>query len=270
MIKAKILLDEHYALKNNINEITAQNPDPLLVVRKYQDDELFEEIALICALLSYGSAKQIVRTLDSLDFSLLKTSITDIKKATFPLYRFQTSSDIKSLFIVIHKLIDSKKIKNIMLKGYNKNKNILEGIYASIKEISILLEKSNFSSRGLDFLIGKVSPHTKGSSPLKRWNMYLRWMVRDDNVDFGRWKEISKSDLILPLDTHTFRVSQKLKLLDRKTYDLHSALLITQSLKKFDPKDPIKYDFALYRLGQSGFLSKKLLDNFRNDKIIIF
>lgn len=259
MMDVKSLLDEHYAIKNNIHEITAENPDPLLVVRKYQDDELFEEIALICALLSYGSAKQIVRTLDNLDFSLLKTSITKIQNSTFPLYRFQTSRDIKNLFIAIHKLIYSKRIKTTLIAGYEKNKNILEGIYGSIEEISAILEKSNLKSKGLDFLIGKVSHHTKGSSPLKRWNMYLRWMVREDNLDFGKWKEISKSDLILPLDTHTFKISQKLKLLQRKTYDLHSALLITESLKKFDPTDPIKYDFALYRLGQSGFLGKNII-----------
>ena len=81
-------------------------------------------------------------------------------------------------------------------------------------------------------------------------NMYLRWMVRDDNLDLGLWKNIDKKDLILPLDTHTFKVSQKLGLLDRKNYDLKSALLITDKLKEFDKLDPIKYDFSLYRIGQ--------------------
>jgi len=80
--------------------------------------------------------------------------------------------------------------------------------------------------------------------------MFLRWMVRDDNLDLGRWKNIDKKDLILPLDTHTFNVSLKLGLLNRKTYDLKSAILITQKLKEFDKFDPIKYDFAIYRLGQ--------------------
>ena len=61
---------------------------------------------------------------------------------------------------------------------------------------------------------------------------------------------IDKKDLILPLDTHTFKVSQKLGLLDRKNYDLKSALLITDKLKEFDKLDPIKYDFSLYRIGQ--------------------
>ena len=84
--------------------------------------------------------------------------------------------------------------------------------------------------------------------------MFLRWMVRNDNLDMGLWKSVNKKDLILPLDTHTFKVSQKLGLLTRKTYDLKSAVLITEKLREFDPLDPIKYDFAIYRLGQEKLL----------------
>ena len=93
-----------------------------------------------------------------------------------------------------------------------------------------------------------------GNSPYKRYNMFLRWMVRCDNLDLGLWQNVDKKDLLLPLDTHTFKVSQRLGLLSRKTYDLKSAILITEKLKEFDPLDPIKYDFALYRLGQERIL----------------
>jgi len=89
-----------------------------------------------------------------------------------------------------------------------------------------------------------------GNSPYKRYNMFLRWMVRYDNLDMGLWEKVSKKDLILPLDTHTFKVGQKLGLLNRKTYDLQSAILITNKLKEFDCNDPMKYDFAIYRMGQ--------------------
>lgn len=84
----------------------------------------------------------------------------------------------------------------------------------------------------------------------KRYMMYLRWMVRKDALDLGLWSKIDKKDLILPLDTHTFKVSQRLGLLKRKTYDMKAAIEVTQRLRKFDKSDPIKYDFALYRLGQ--------------------
>ena len=80
--------------------------------------------------------------------------------------------------------------------------------------------------------------------------MFLRWMVRDDNIDMGLWSDIKKTDLIIPLDTHTFNVSKKLGLLERKTYDLEAAIELTKTLKTFDENDPLKYDFALYRIGQ--------------------
>ena len=80
--------------------------------------------------------------------------------------------------------------------------------------------------------------------------MFLRWMVRDEYPDLGLWTGIDKKDLIIPLDTHTHKVSLNLGLLKRKTYDLQAAIELTEKLKEFDSKDPVKYDFALYRIGQ--------------------
>lgn len=81
--------------------------------------------------------------------------------------------------------------------------------------------------------------------------MYLRWMVRNDQrgVDFGIWKKLSTSNLMLPLDVHTGNVSRKLLLLERKQNDWKAVVEISDQLRKFDPKDPIKYDFALFGLG---------------------
>ncbi len=79
---------------------------------------------------------------------------------------------------------------------------------------------------------------------------FLRWMVRFDTLDLGLWKKIDKKDLILPLDTHTFKVSQKIGTFRKQNLDLKSALEISQKLKEFDTNNPIKYDFAIYRLGQ--------------------
>ncbi len=88
-------------------------------------------------------------------------------------------------------------------------------------------------------------------SACKRLNMFLRWMVRhDDNgVDFGLWKRISSSQLIIPLDLHVGNVARQLGLLDRKINDWQAAKKLTEKLKKYDPKDPVKYDFALYGVG---------------------
>jgi len=85
----------------------------------------------------------------------------------------------------------------------------------------------------------------------KRLNMYLRWMVRKDKrqVDFGLWKKISPSQLVIPLDVHVTRVARHFKLISRKQTDWQTALELTSELKKMDPKDPAKYDFALFALG---------------------
>ena len=94
------------------------------------------------------------------------------------------------------------------------------------------------------------------SSPLqkstcKRLNMFLRWMVRNDNkgVDFGLWKNISPSQLICPIDVHVARVAKKLGLLKRKQVDWLAAVELTDALRKLDKDDPVKYDFALFNLG---------------------
>jgi uncharacterized protein (TIGR02757 family) len=242
----KELLEKEYRLRLN-EPITLDNPDPILIAKKYND----EYISLICALFAYGKATLIVKFLNSLDFSLLdkdENSIRECLKDKY-YYRFQNNEDVIQFFITLSRLKKSNSIENIFKEGFNKNQNILEGIYALIDTIQKI---NKYDSKGYQFLIGKLPnlKKTKGQSAYKRWNMYLRWMIRDDNIDLGLWKDIDKKNLILPLDTHTFNISQKLGLVNRKTYDLESAILITKQLQEFDPLDPIKYDFAIYRIGQ--------------------
>jgi len=95
-----------------------------------------------------------------------------------------------------------------------------------------------------------VSNPTKGASS-KRLNMFLRWMVRKDHrgVDFGLWSHLKPRSLCLPLDVHTGTVARKLGLLQRNQNDWKAVEEVTGELKKLDPEDPIKYDFALYGLG---------------------
>ena len=84
--------------------------------------------------------------------------------------------------------------------------------------------------------------------------MFLRWMVRNDNrgVDFGIWKSITPAALICPLDVHVARVARKLKLLHRKQNDWQAAIELTKALRNLDKQDPVKYDFALFKLGIDG------------------
>jgi uncharacterized protein (TIGR02757 family) len=103
----------------------------------------------------------------------------------------------------------------------------------------------------------KHLPTPERKSTCKRINMYLRWMVRQDKrgVDFGLWKRISAAQLICPCDVHVDRVGRRLKLIQRKQTDWYTALELTGNLKKLDPADPVKYDFALFGLGVEEKLS---------------
>lgn len=277
----KAILEHHYNARNTEFELSLEKPDPLFALKKAINEkcEFIDEIAVLCALLAYGNAGQILRTLLKLDFRLLgdKKAILAHK---FPYYRFQSSEDIKMLFLALSEIIARGGIKSVFVKAYKKAKlnsaNIAEssaicGINAMICELDSAIKSQTLHSQnlarksqnlaessltqGLKFLIGQKALSTRAHSPLKRWNLFLRWMVRKDNIDLGLWSdEVACKDLILPLDTHTFRLSQKLGLLKRKSYDLRSAIEITANLAKFCENDPVKYDFALYRLGQEKIM----------------
>ncbi len=241
MSDLKKRLDAEVAKRNTPTELTQENPDPLMVAKEQGN----EYAALVCALFAYGNAQQIVKFLHSLDFSLLdkeEEAIRNGLKGRY--YRFQKEEDVAALFIALSRLKKKGSLEELFGQGYRKSSDLIDGIGSLIEKIQAV---HLYRSRGYDFLIGKAGQ--KG--PYKRWLMFLRWMVRKDHLDMGLWHSIEKKELLLPLDTHTFRVGRKLGLLKRKSYDLKAVREITQNLRAFDPDDPVKYDFALYRLGQT-------------------
>lgn len=249
MQEIKKRLDAEVEKRNKVGEISEEKLDPILVAYRYNDST----ISLICALFAYGNVKQIVKFLDSLDFSLLKKSDEEITEALKNhCYRFQKGEDVIALFIALKRLNETTTLEDVFKSGYNKKNNVIDGVNTMIEMLTSLY---SHNTQGYNFLTSKVTLKTKGAGALKRWMMFLRWMVRDDNIDMGLWRDINKADLIMPLDTHTFKVSRKLGLLQRKTYDLQSAIELTEKLKEFDKNDPLKYDFALYRLGQEKVFS---------------
>ncbi|MFT7880054.1 MAG: TIGR02757 family protein [Sulfurimonas sp.] len=240
----KQLLDNEFQARNSISELSYEKPDPLFIAQKYQD----ESIALICALFAYGNAHLIIKFLESLDFNLLDECEEEIRKRLAShYYRFQKSEDVIALFIALKRLRDRESLENIFYQGYRKEANLLDGLWALIKAIR---ESYPLESYGYNFLVGKRPKKLSSTGSYKRYMMYLRWMVRKDSLDMGLWSKIDKKDLIMPLDTHSFNVSKKIGLLKRKSCDMKAAIELTEGLRKFDPTDPIKYDFALYRLGQ--------------------
>ncbi|PHS37246.1 MAG: TIGR02757 family protein [Sulfurovum sp.] len=242
--EVKTLLDKEVEIRNSHTELSYEKPDPLLIASKYQD----ESIALVCALFAYGNAGLIVKFLDSFDFSLLESSDeTIIKELSSHYYRFQKSEDVSAFFIALKRLKSVESIENIFYAGYKKEENVLDGLWYFIETFK---KVHPYKSRGYDFLTASVPKKVSAAGTYKRYMMYLRWMVRKDELDMGLWSKIDKKDLLMPLDTHTFQVSKRLGLLKRKTYDMKASIELTDTLRTFDEKDPIKYDFALYRLGQ--------------------
>jgi uncharacterized protein (TIGR02757 family) len=244
-LSLKEILDIEYAKRNCDGELCEiSRPDPLIVARDHKD----EYVSLVCALFAYGKASLIVKFLRTIPFEILDESEETIKKTLAGhYYRFQTSEDIVEFFSSLGALKKQKiSLNELFLQGYKCEESITNGISSVIKEIK---KYTPLNSHGYDFLVSNENINPKGS-PLKRWMMYLRWMVRHDQLDMGLWSGVDKSKLILPLDTHTFNVSKKIGLLKKGSYNLDSAVKITEKLRKFDAQDPIKYDFAIYRLGQ--------------------
>ncbi len=240
MMSIKELLDREVIRRNRPQELDGTRPDPIIVAKEYNDPK----IALICALFAYGNVRSMLAFLQSLDFGMLQSKEEEILRIS-SYYRFQKPLDVANLFLTLKRAGD---LQEIFLRGYRKGHDVREGL----KElIEYLYSLNPYQSYGYKFLLGSVPKSSpKGASPLKRWNMFVRWMVRKDHIDMGLWSKVDRKDLIIPLDTHTFRTALKLGLLKRTRYDMQAALELTRVLRDFDASDPVRYDFALYRLGQ--------------------
>jgi uncharacterized protein (TIGR02757 family) len=226
-------------------KLDERNLDPLLIAKDLPDDA-----ALICALFAYGNVKAMIKFLRSLNFDLLDADTQTIRgELNDRYYRFQSICDVQDIFIAFAKMRkENVVLEELFTNAYNEN----GFLFALSNMIAVLRKYANSKTRGTDFLLSKPFDfrNLKNVSALKRYLMFLRWVVRKDFPDLGRWKGVKTSDLLIPLDTHSFTQASKLGLLTRKSADLLSSIELTEKLKEFDRGDPVKYDFALYRLGQ--------------------
>ena len=215
--------------------------DPIQFPHRYKNKTDIEISAFIASLFAFGKREQFIKKLDFL-FNLAQSPtelIKDFKKYNLDefLYRFIKSSDLIELLKILNKLyfIDKMSLEELF-DGKNRLYNATKYFY----------DNSTCSkSSGFCFMFAKP----QNNSAMKRLNMFLRWLVRNGQVDFGIWKNIKKSELLIPLDTHVARLSRKFKLLNRKQNDIKSVIELTEKLREFDPNDPVKYDFALFGLG---------------------
>ncbi|MCH7773753.1 MAG: TIGR02757 family protein [Bacteroidetes bacterium] len=236
---------------------TKLEPDPLQFPHKFTDEKDIEAMAFIASVFAYGNVKQIINTLNRVvnlmnnkpyEFIINYNSKTSSKSLKGLKHRFYTEKDIAGLFHVLNLAYNEfASLKNLFLSGFNvHDANIKDGI-SNFSYLLNHLYRNSFGkeSRGVKFMF----PIPEKGSACKRMNLFLRWMVRKDELDFGLWNEIPVSKLIIPVDTHVASICAKLKLTTRKNVSWKMAEEITENLKKFDPVDPVKYDFAICHIG---------------------
>ncbi len=248
-------LDYHYKAfdKEKIS------PDPLQFLHLYSDEKDIEVMGFIAAVFAYGNVKQIINTLNKfVEISEGRpyrfiTSFSDHKRderLTGLYHRFYTYKDVINLFLAMERVYaDNGSLKNLFLGYYSdKDENIKKALsgfsHHFINEIQ-KVTKHGYLSRGAKFMF----PLPELGSACKRKNLFLRWMVRKDELDFGLWSEVPRDKLVIPVDTHVARICTQLNLTKRKNVSWQMAEEITGNLKKFDPLDPVKYDFAICHIG---------------------
>jgi uncharacterized protein (TIGR02757 family) len=234
--------------------------DPIWVLHRFSDERDIEIMGLITASYSYGHVDQINLFTDKLlekigtnpyEFTINFSKRKDKKFLEGLNYRFNSSDDLMSLFKAVQKAVNVYgSLKNLFLSSYNKDSENVADALSNFT--SSLLEFSNHTNGEERNYFNFLLSNPANKSTCKRMNLYLRWMVRKDKIDTGLWNEIGTSKLIMPVDVHVARVSKKLNLVMRKSVDLKFALELTDSLKKFDSEDPVKYDFSLCHIGIDG------------------
>jgi uncharacterized protein (TIGR02757 family) len=233
--------------------------DPIEFVHMFKDDRDREVVALIASSLAYGRVGQIKKSIAGVidimgrephRFTLSFSPEKHRKAFASFAHRFSGADDIRCLIYFARQMIEEGgSIESFFLKGYEDDiKTSLISFSQralSLRSDSIYGAKSLPRGAGVRFFF----PSPRNGSACKRLNLFMRWMVRKDTVDFGIWKKIPPSKLVIPLDTHIARISVRLGLTKRRSPDWKMAEEVTENLKKFDPEDPVKYDFALTRLG---------------------
>ncbi len=212
--------------------------DPVLFISRYDDDRDKEIVGFLASQFAYGKI-EIFRTFLEKLFGLMGASpYSFIRKGDFSgvrglYYRFQKDKDIILLLETLQRIFDEFGGIGAMMKNYYRG-DTREALWA-------VREHLFPGSEALTFFFPKPSR----TNPLKRWHLYLRWMVRKDAIDAGLWDFIDRRDLTMPLDTHIFKIGRCAGWTRQRTPSYKAACDITEAMKALSPDDPLKYDLFL-------------------------
>lgn len=225
--------------------------DPISVPHLFSKKQDIEITGLWTSILAWGQRRTIINK------SLELFSLMDNAPHDFILNH--RDNDLKAFLKFKHRTFNATDTLYFIsfFRNYYQNHTSLEDAFIigrwsdTVEEGLINFQRKFFGLPDFPERTRKHIATPERNSACKRINMFLRWMVRNDNkgVDFGLWEKIKSSQLICPCDLHVDRVARGLGLIRRKQTDWKTALELTESLRVMDPLDPVKYDFALFGLG---------------------
>jgi len=254
LVIIKDVLEKLYD-KYNHNHLI--KPDPLQFVYQYNKPSDMEIAAFLAADLAYGRVEQIQKSLSNLFERMGESPYAFVsgfgknqrKKLNGFKHRFTTERDISDLLLLLKNVLNQYgNIEQFFIQRYNPgDRNIIPALSKFCDSLYAMYIKQQAGQvvRGLKYLLASPA----NGSACKRLNLFLRWMVRDDDVDTGLWKSIDKAKLIVPVDVHIGRLCKILGFYDHKVVSLQTAVKITEGFAEIEPADPVKYDFALSRIG---------------------
>lgn len=248
------LLDQKVKQYNHIEFI---EKDPICIPHLFTKQQDIEIAGFFAAIFAWGNRTTIINK--------SKELLERMDNAPFAFCTQHQEKDLKKLLGFAHRTFNDTDLLyciEFFKQHYSKNESLESAFFnsksiGSINKTSVV-EKALIHFQDYFFSLDDAPARTKkhiaspvSGSTCKRLNMFLRWMVRKDKqgVDFGIWKKISPADLIMPIDVHVARVSRGLGIVKRIQTDWQTAIELTNYCRTLDPKDPVKYDFALFSLG---------------------
>lgn len=259
--KLKTILDNLYQARS----ATHLANDPLSFCHRYHDPRDREIAGLIASSLAYGNVKIILRNLRTV-FEPMGASPRRFVEEFDPArgmrlfagfkHRFNDARDLCALLLAARHMIKEADSIGDYFRGCHdpEAEDITASLAAFTASVLALDYAEIFGTREIpqDSRFPFFFPSPLAGSACKRLCMFLRWMVRPaDGIDLGIWQGISPAQLVIPVDAHIMRISRFLGFTSRKQADWRTAREITAALRKFDPQDPVKYDFSLCHLGIS-------------------
>ena len=251
-----LTLEKLESLYAEYNKRCFISPDPLQFLYNYENTSDREIAGVIAASLAYGRVTQILKSVEKILDSIAPSpaafinsnSVNDILTffkedrilSNFK-HRFTTSEDMALFLAGIKETVSAHGSLGSAFAAASSPDD--KTVIPALEKFAELLcrhypDKSTY-----------LFPRPSKGSACKRPMLYLRWMIRNDDVDPGGWENIPASRLIIPLDTHMHNIAQKFDLTSRKSADLKTAVEITERFAEFAPDDPVKYDFVLTRFG---------------------